>query len=180
MKDPNLTVRPIAEYLVACALLTGLSGCSNAPIGPTESATVPTGAALFRSITEVDPYTNWAQFPEAEGVVPSLPPHGEMSETRINNVVVSGMENFSGTLGDGAIIVKRSVGGDTDEAEALTIMWKVSGFDPANNDWFWANITESGVVNAQGTIETCVRCHNAARGNDFVFLHQFSSTDQGS
>jgi len=134
----------------------------------------PTAAGLFAMITEADPYQSWAQFPEAQGAVPSNPPHGAMARIFINVKVQEAMQNFTGSLPDGAIIVKENLGENpTEKAQALTVMWKVAGFDPDNNDWFWANVTPDGQVNAEGKVPGCVNCHGAARANDFVFKHQF-------
>ena len=61
----------------------------------------------------------------------------------------------------------------TGAADTLSIVWKVSGFDPEHNDWFWGEITPGGEVRAEGRVEGCMNCHGGARANDFVFIHQF-------
>ena len=134
----------------------------------------PSPEALFARITQDDPFRDWAQFPEAQGVIPSAPPHGPSSQTFINTQVESAIASFDGALPDDSIIVKENLGtGEGPESGSLTIMWKVQGFDPENNDWFWANITADGDVQASGSIATCIACHLGARSNDFVFLHSF-------
>ncbi len=134
----------------------------------------PTGESLFTLITETDPYQDWAQFPGLEDVFESAPPHGPMARAFINAQVEEALISFSGQLPDGAIIVKDSFGeSESDETEGLTVMWKVKGFDPDNNDWFWANFSRDGEVKVEGKVGSCVACHGSARGNDFVYLHQF-------
>ena len=163
------TARLVCTSLLVASPLIALVGCPGT--SPSDS---PTASKLFTLITETDPYQDWAQFPGVEGIIESAPPHGPMAQVFINTSVEAALENFSGRLPDESIIVKESFGEITSEkADALTIMWKVSGFDPENNDWFWANITPEGVVNAEGKVAGCTSCHSGARDNDFVFLHQF-------
>lgn len=158
-----------------CMLLASLLSCSEADnIGPEMVPATPSGSDLFVLITQADPYQDWTQFPDKQGIVPSSFPHGPMARIFINGQVVEALSNFTGTLSDGAIIVKENIGeSEADKADALTIMWKVPGFDPENGDWFWANISPEGEVAAEGKLASCISCHNGARDNDFVFVHQF-------
>ncbi len=160
------------------------AGCTDMPIpegsgmamndSEGAGASAPTGAKLFTGITQDDPYQQWAQFSDYQGTLPSALPHGPMSQVFINGVVESALENLDGSLPDGSIIVKENVGTSPEVTEAvLTVMWKVQGFDPANNDWFWANMTPEGQIMAEGKVAACAACHGGARANDFVFVHEF-------
>ncbi len=172
----------ICGILLIGALAAG--GCTNMSI-PEDSggamtdsdgagASAPTGAKLSTGIMQDDPYQQWAQFPDRQGTLPSALPHGPMSQVFINGVVQSALDNFDGALPEGSIIVKENVGTSLDVTEvALTVMWKVQGFDPANNDWFWANMTPDGEIVAEGKVQGCTACHGGARANDFVFVHEF-------
>lgn len=157
------------------ALFALTSGCVDTL--PTVAETAPpglTGNALFKLITEDDPYQQWSQFPNVQGTVESMAPHGPMARIFINKQVEDALKDFAGSLPDGAIIVKENLGeSESDKADALTIMWKVEGFDADNNDWFWANISPDGEVAAEGQVATCSGCHAGARNNDFVFVHEF-------
>ncbi len=120
-----------------------------------------------------NPYQQWAQFSDYQGTLPSALPHGPMSRVFINGVVESALEDFDGSLPDGSIIVKENVCTSPEVTEAaLTVMWKVAGFDPNNNDWFWANMTPDGQIMAEGKVTACAACHGGARANDFVFVHE--------
>ena len=133
----------------------------------------PTGEALFTLITQPTPFSQWDPFPDRQGTQASALPHGPMSNVFINDTVASALSNFTGQLPDGSIIVKENVGTDPSVTEAkLTVMWKVSGFDPDNNDWFWANMSPTGQINAEGKIQGCTGCHGAQKANDFVFVQQ--------
>jgi hypothetical protein len=97
-----------------------------------------------------------------------------MARVFINDKVEDALDDFTGSLPDGAIIVKENLGASSsDKVDALTIMWKVKGHDSGNNDWFWANIKPDGMINAAGSVSGCINCHSSVRDNDFVFLHQF-------
>lgn len=169
------TIRWVCVWMLVGSPLVLLVGCPGAaPSDMSMGADSPTGSELFRLITETDPYQAWAQFPGVEGIIASAPPHGPMARVFINTSVEAALENFSGRLPDGSVILKESFVDTTPETpDTLTIMWKVSGFDPENNDWFWANMTPAGVVNAEGRVTGCTSCHSDARDNDFVFLHEF-------
>ncbi len=175
MRNSALLVTRRVCCLWASALSVALGGCS--PMGSDGEDTTPsspTAAQLFTTVTQTDPYDQWAQFPDVQGTVASAAPHGPMARIFINAQVEQALDSFPGALPDGAIIVKENIGaGDSEKVEALTIMWKVADFDPANADWFWANITPEGQVNAEGQVAGCLSCHSSARDNDFVFVHQF-------
>ena len=157
----------------ACLLLASSWGCQGTtPAGSTDPT--PTGAELFAMITQANPYQQWAQFPDHQGALPSAPPHGPTSKVFINDKVASTLTSFTGRLPDGSIIVKENVGTDPQITEAaLTVMWKVTGFNPEDNDWFWANMSMEGEVMAEGKVSGCINCHGAVRLNDFIFVHEF-------
>ncbi len=160
--------------VVAMAILPAVVGCPAVPgaVGNVDDA--PTGAKLFTRITVEDPYRDWSQFPDHQGTLPSALPHGPMSRVFINGVVESAIDNFNVALPEGSIIVKENVDTSPEVTEAaLTVMWKIDGFDPENNDWFWANMTPEGQIVAEGRVQGCIACHGGARANDFVFVHEF-------
>ncbi len=159
---------------VALAILLAVAGCPAMPGADDSAEDSPTGARLFTRITQDDPYQEWAQFPDHRGTFFSVLPHGPMSQVFISGEVESALTSFNGALPDGSIIVKENVGTSPDVTEAaLTVMWKVQGFDPANNDWFWANMTPEGQIVAEGKVQACAACPGGARENDYVFVHDF-------
>jgi len=55
---------------------------------------------------------------------------------------------------------------------AITVMYKVVGYNPEIGDWFWARYTPDGKVEAEGKsgmADMCIGCHGKAKGNDFLF-----------
>jgi hypothetical protein len=112
------------------------------------------------------------------------PPHGAILDTIDGEVTVSGNK--------GAVIVKRNYGGEGVSKEtvannpdeylkAVTVMFKRSGYDPENKDWFWAKYKPDGSLHtnpkgmmlagkvAKGMPQGCIACHQSAAGGDFVF-----------
>ena len=113
-------------------------------------------------------------------------PHGAILDTLDANISVDGESN--------ALIIKRNYGGEgvTKEAvaddpakwlKAVTVMFKRSGYDPENRDWFWVKFSPAGSVLknpkgkalagrvGKGGTQGCVACHKAAPGGDLVFNH---------
>ena len=165
----------MAYCILTTGLVFGVTGCPE--VNPSEMTGMdsPTANELFRLVTVADPFEEWVQFPEAQGLVESATPHGPMARVWINGEVQNAIAGFNGSLPKGSIILKENLGESTSEkANAWTIMWKVSGYDRDNNDWFWANVKPDGEVISEGRIEGCINCHSSARENDFVFLHDFT------
>lgn len=135
----------------------------------------PTGAALWEEISVTDPFDMWATFPGITNPILSGSPHGPMANVFISTEVEGAVASGALPLPPGSIIVKQSFDPDTmDEAgDAITVMWKVEGFNPTNNDWFWASFGFDGTVLAEGALSGCAGCHGSRRSNDFIFLHTF-------
>jgi len=88
----------------------------------------------------------------------------------------------------GQVIVKRSytdaatregiIGNPAENLDNITVMFKrEAGYDPANQDWFWAMYMPDGMVGEMGGMavagmaEGCSGCHATAPGDDYLFLH---------
>ncbi|MCH8878249.1 MAG: cytochrome P460 family protein [Planctomycetes bacterium] len=177
-RSSNWGVFSIAAGALTIVLAVGSCTTTSEPgdSGNTGDAgeSTPTGAALFTMIDQTDPFQQWGEFPDWQGARASALPHGPMSRIFINATVEAALANFEGQLPDGSIIVKENVGTSPEVTEAvLTVMWKVAGFDPENNDWFWANMMSDGQIVAEGKVQGCTACHGGARSNDFIFVQQF-------
>lgn len=88
----------------------------------------------------------------------------------------------------GIVIVKRSyndgaergdiISNPMDNLANVTVMFqREEGYDPENDNWFWAMYMPDGSVGmmgdmaAAGRAEGCIGCHQNAPGDDLVFLH---------
>ena len=48
-------------------------------------------------------------------------------------------------------------------------MYKVEGYNPEHNDWFWLKVLADGTVDCDGRVEGCQECHSALKSNDYVW-----------
>ena len=94
-------------------------------------------------------------------------PHGAPFTTYLNPTAFDALQGKTGSIPDGGIIIKENYTPDA-VFDLITVMYKVDGFDPENNDWFWAKIGAAGDVQAEGKLVGCQACHGAGRANDFV------------
>ncbi|WP_404362601.1 cytochrome P460 family protein [Marinobacter sp.] len=113
-------------------------------------------------------------------------PHGAFLDTIERSFKVEG--------NTGPVIVKRNYGGEElskekvwdspDEyLQAVTVMYQREGYDPDNNNWFYAKYKPDGSIDTNpkdmklaGRVGKnmkagCIACHANAPGEDFVFAH---------
>jgi len=114
-------------------------------------------------------------------------PHGAILQTVESKVAVDGV--------NGAVLVKHNFGGEGVSKEkvamdydgwigAVTVMYQRKGYDPDNNDWFWAKYLPDGSLDknpkgmqlagrvVKGNTEAgCIACHTGAPGGDLVFTN---------
>lgn len=114
-------------------------------------------------------------------------PHGAIQEVLATSATVEGHA--------GRLVVKRNHGGvegltvrqvydnPVENLAAVTIMFKrEEGYDPENQDWFWAKYLPDGELDqnpagiklagrvAKGMDTGCIACHTAAGGEDLEVL----------
>ena len=168
--------------LVGTALLVGYASAQDAPFGNPEDVdyaatvwSIMSDARLVGSDTlKVRPF---------EG----NEPHGTIQEVIATTATVDGHT--------GRLIVKRNHGGKegltveevydapTEYLAAITIMFKrEEGYDPENQDWFWAKYLPSGELDknpggvqmagrvAKGMDAGCIACHTSLGGEDLEVL----------
>lgn len=126
------------------------------------------GQAVYDYITKTNPYQNWSLFPGKGGLYEGKHPHGALLTSYVNEVALNGINNKVGTLADGAIIIKENYMPDK-TLGAVTVMYRVKGYDPDAGDWFWAKYGADGSIAKEGKVVGCIGCHTAAIGNDWVF-----------
>ncbi|NCO52059.1 MAG: cytochrome P460 family protein [Deltaproteobacteria bacterium] len=126
------------------------------------------GPAVYTYITKTNPYQQWALFPDKGKFYPGKHPHGALLTTYVNDVALAGINNKVGTLANGSIIVKENYMPDK-KLGAITVMYRVKGFDAEGGDWFWAKYAADGAIAKQGKVAGCINCHAAVITNDWVF-----------
>lgn len=122
---------------------------------------------------EIADYRSWKK-PEfyEEGFFESEHPLPEYVKYYINDIAHDSFEKPA----DGAVFVKEQFNKDK-ELIGLTVMKKIEGYDPENNDWYWAiadksaRVTNAGRLNSTWT-SNCIDCHRRGDGGgDLLFVN---------
>jgi hypothetical protein len=126
------------------------------------------GAALWDHIKKKDYTKGWKMWPGKTALYKGTEPHGTLLTTYVNGRAYKAIEAKKGMLPYGSIIVKENYSPDK-KLMALTVMYKVKGYNPQAGDWFWAKYTSDGKIEAEGKVEACINCHGKKKDNDYVF-----------
>ncbi|MDW7709262.1 MAG: cytochrome P460 family protein [Deferrisomatales bacterium] len=126
------------------------------------------GAALWKHL-KAENYTSWKMWPGKSALYPGTEPHGVLLTTYVNGAALGAIEGKKGTMPAGAIVVKENYMPDKTLA-AVTVMYKVQGYNPAGGDWFWAKYAPDGKVDEEGKEGMCLGCHSRVADNDYLFI----------
>lgn len=127
-----------------------------------------TATAVWTYLQSADYRANWRLWPGKGQLYTGRDPHGALLTTYANEAAHAAVTNKSGSMPAGAIIVKENFMPDSSLA-AITVMYKVDGYDPGNQNWFWAKLGPDGAAEVAGRGQGCIACHGAQRANDFIF-----------
>ncbi len=126
------------------------------------------GDAVYAFITKTSPYQQWAFFPGTGELYKGKHPHGALLTTYVNDRALTGIQGKAGSLQEGSIIVKENYMPDK-KLGAVTVMYRVAGYDPEAGDWFWAKYKADGSIEKAGKVTGCIGCHAAVINNDWIF-----------
>ncbi len=129
----------------------------------------PDPAALWQYITVESPYLQWQFWPDHQGMQPGRAPHGPRHKVYVNDRAVN---SNSPPVQYGSIAVKENYS-KKNELKAITVMYKIDGYNPDANDWFWAKYTPKGKADKYGMPKGCIGCHGTRAKNDFILVHEF-------
>ncbi|MCF6247765.1 MAG: cytochrome P460 family protein [Desulfobacula sp.] len=124
---------------------------------------------LWNHITKISPYTQWKFWDDHPGMVKGREPHGSFHKVYVNDQAYG---SHSAPLKYGAIQVKENYNKNK-KLMALTVMYKVKGYNPDDGDWFWVKYSLSGKAKPYGKPAGCIGCHGGRASNDFVLVHEF-------
>jgi hypothetical protein len=127
----------------------------------------PDAKKLNDYITRDDPYRDWGMWPGKGKLYKGTEPHGALLTTFINKAASYSINKKEG-LADGSIIVKENYTADK-QFIALTVMYKIAGYNPGGGDWFWVKYSSAGKVEASGKVQVCIDCHSKQKDNDYLF-----------
>ncbi|MBI4513620.1 MAG: cytochrome P460 family protein [Gemmatimonadetes bacterium] len=126
-----------------------------------------TGAVVWAYLQQVNYRQNWNTWPGKGTLYKGQEPHGALLTTYLNPLAHDALTNKAGKLSAGAIVVKENYAPDSTLA-AITIMYKVAGYNAEASDWFWLKTDPNGVVDVQGRVGMCQSCHGAKKDNDYI------------
>lgn len=168
MRKVFVSVFVVAAMLVLSVVWAGMHKAGEQPMAELPKAD---GAGVYSYITTVSKYQDWALWPGKEKQYKGQPPHGAYLTTYINEEAKSAITGGT-VMGPGAMIVKENYSPEKQLA-AVTVMYKVAGYNPDGNDWFWAKYGADGTVEKEGKVAGCLKCHGAKKANDYVFTSEF-------
>lgn len=175
--------KKIGIFVFILALVITVSLTSNSP------ADKPFGNKVdIQFAKEIwDAMEDYDEWHMKSGFYPGQSPHGKVLRLYYNIVNVDGKPYH--------VIVKDNYGGEQATVEnvsrspedylaAVTIMVQMDdGYDPENNDWFWAKYNADGNIDenargvklagrvAKGMSAGCIACHVKARDGDYIFTN---------
>ena len=157
------TGRLVIVLVVTAALLVGGAATLLAKDLPTAE-----GKAVWTYITKTNPYQKWAMWPGPDAFYKGRHPHGALLKTYISKGALKAIDNKSGMLPNGAFVIKENYSPEK-KLGAVTVMYRVKGYDADAGDWFWAKYKPGGEIAKAGKVAGCIGCHAAKISNDWIF-----------
>ena len=125
-------------------------------------------AAVWAYLGLADYRSSWQLWPGKGEFYPGTQPHGVLLTTYLNPVAYEALTAGAPAVPPGSIVVKENYLPDS-TLIAVTTMYKVVGYNPGHNDWFFAQQSPSGAVEVEGRVEGCINCHMERAGNDYLY-----------
>lgn len=138
--------------------------------GPTSEMPGPDAAALWEYITKESPYKEWGFWGDHKDIQPGNSPHGPFHRVYVNEVL---LKAEGAPVPYGSIQVKESFDSNKKQT-ALTVMYKIEGFNPEGGDWYWARYSLDGKAGPMGKVQGCIGCHAVKAGNDYILVHDLN------
>jgi len=165
-------MKRIFASLLTVALVFGFCFLANAihEIVPSETVIPepgPDAEKLNAYIVKYKPYTAWRLWPNKGKLYKGTEPHGVLLTTFVNDAAYYSIKKKKG-MADGSIIAKENYTSDK-KFDALTVMYKIKGYNPQAGNWFWVKYAPDGKVLASGKVGACINCHAKVKDNDYIF-----------
>jgi hypothetical protein len=191
-----ISIRTRTRFLLRLAvvpLALGAAGCGDggSPVVPPPLATpttpppstlaaVPDDAALFRLVTQAQPFSGYVLFPDtdelATGRLNGSEAHNPLVRVSLNARAMGALQGgrlpAGSSFPDGSIVFKELRSSAAASANAYAVMYKDAANPLAGRGWLWAEFSPTGIplysVSNRGN--ACTGCHSRERGplNDLV------------
>ena len=160
----------LKPLLLCMALVAFLAAPMVAVAAEKGKAELPgaTGKDLWSYLTKVKYQKSFTLWPGKGKLYKGTEPHGALLTTYINKPALGAIQGKKGAMPAGAIVVKENYMPDKKLA-AITVMYKVAGFNPEAGDWFWVKYKPDGTIEKEGKVGGCIGCHGSRKGNDFLY-----------
>lgn len=159
------TRRYLIIFSMACMILTGGIGLTFAGGMDLPAAN---GQDVYQYITKANPYQNWPLYPGKDKFYKGAHPHGALLTTYVSKDALKAINSKAGLFPDGSFIVKENYMPDK-KLGAVTVMYRVKGYNADAGDWFWAKYKADGSIEKEGKVAGCIGCHASVISNDWVF-----------
>ena len=161
----------IGATLAVSVTLGLVAGCDDEPLGLDDDLPPADGAELWSYVNEQGYQEAWDLWPGRGELYEGTDPHGMLLTTYVNDRAVEALTMGAAAMPAGAIVVKENYMPDG-TLVAVTTMYKVQGFNPDANDWFWLKNDPVGVIEVEGAVAECIGCHGGAADFDYLWLRQ--------
>lgn len=129
----------------------------------------PEAEAVWKHISQENPFTIWSTWEHRQGPHTGNAAFSEGHKVYANKQAV---ESKNTPLQNKSMMVSYIMGPDN-KPQAVTLMYKVKGYNPAAGDWFWAKYGLSGEVQVAGKPQGCIACHTKQADNDYILDHMY-------
>ena len=125
-------------------------------------------ASMMVYLEQADYQSEWELWPGFGEKYLTGGTHSIRLTTYVNPPAYGAVIGKKGVLPPDSIIVKENYTEDG-EFKATTVMYKVEGYNPEHNDWFWLKVLADGTVDQEGRPDGCQVCHAELKDNDYIW-----------
>jgi hypothetical protein len=174
MKSKIVVVLMVFLFLVSSVVIANAFHERSVRVIPWESIRdhhkkmpLPAGGDLRYHITGQLSYKDWETWPGKGEMHKGTEPHGALLTVYVNDRALKSIKDMKG-MANNSIIVKENYAPNK-QLMAITVMYKVEGYNPEGGDWFWVKYAADLDILAEGTIKDCLACHGTVKDNDYIF-----------
>lgn len=137
-------------------------------MGHYEKMPFPESGDVRHYITSHTPYRKaFTLWPGKGELYTGQDPHGALLTTYVNDVTLESLKIMKG-MQNNSLIVTENYNPDRN-LTSVTVMYKVKGYNPDGDDWFWAKYDPSFKILSEGKVKECMDCHGKVRDNDSIY-----------
>ncbi len=182
-------MKTVITILLALTLVAGVSVISHAghdpmiipyetqAMGYKSAMPIPGGGDLRHHLTGHMPYKKWSLWPGKGKMFEGTEPHGAFITVYVNDIALKSINKSKGMANNSIVLKENYTPGK--KLAAITVMYKVKGYDPAGGDWFWVKYDPDFKVVSEGKVAGCMGCHAEVKGNDYIYTGKVTNMGLG-